>query len=110
MFLDELPSDVQREHASSAVNTARLAFDRYREPSLGAKPRGLPPMAPSAAAAPKDGSYAPGQIVQHHQYGIGKITDVSGYGALKRVKIRFASAGEKTFVADKVQLTVVSKA
>jgi DNA helicase II / ATP-dependent DNA helicase PcrA len=48
-------------------------------------------------------------VIQHDEYGIGQITDVSGYGALKRVKIRFAAAGEKTFVADKVKLKVVQR-
>ena len=41
--------------------------------------------------------------------GIGTVTDVSGYGALRKVKIRFAAAGEKTFIADKVKLKVVTK-
>ena len=42
-------------------------------------------------------------------WGIGQITDVSGFGALRRVKIRFPAAGEKTFVADKVKLKVVTR-
>jgi DNA helicase-2/ATP-dependent DNA helicase PcrA len=47
--------------------------------------------------------------VQHESYGIGKITNVSGFGALRKVKIRFPSEGEKTFVADKVKLRVVKR-
>jgi DNA helicase-2/ATP-dependent DNA helicase PcrA len=40
---------------------------------------------------------------------VGRVTDVSGFGALRRVKIRFNTAGEKTFVADKVKLEVVRR-
>ena len=43
------------------------------------------------------------------QYGVGTVTDVSGYGALRKIRIRFATAGEKTFIADKVKLKVVKK-
>ena len=50
-----------------------------------------------------------GQIVQHDSYGIGQITDVNGFGALRKIKIRFAIHGEKTFIADKVKLKVVPK-
>ena len=34
---------------------------------------------------------------------------MSGYGALRKIKIRFAVGGEKTFIADKVRLKVVTK-
>jgi DNA helicase-2/ATP-dependent DNA helicase PcrA len=60
-------------------------------------------------AGATDAEYAPGQVVQHDEYGVGKITDVSGFGALRKVKIRFAAVGEKTFVADKVRLKVVQR-
>jgi DNA helicase-2/ATP-dependent DNA helicase PcrA len=50
-----------------------------------------------------------GALVQHDEYGLGQVTDLNGYGALKRVKIRFPAHGEKTFVASKVKLKVVGK-
>ncbi len=53
--------------------------------------------------------YERGQLVQHEQYGIGTISDVGGYGSLRKVKIRFAAYGEKTFIADKVRLKVVTR-
>jgi DNA helicase-2/ATP-dependent DNA helicase PcrA len=34
---------------------------------------------------------------------------VSGYGALRKVKVRFATAGERSFIADKAALEVVRK-
>jgi DNA helicase-2/ATP-dependent DNA helicase PcrA len=63
---------------------------------------------PSIPDAPQTGLTI-GVLVQHEEYGLGTVTDLSGYGALKRVKIRFATQGEKTFVADKVKLRVVGR-
>jgi DNA helicase-2/ATP-dependent DNA helicase PcrA len=34
---------------------------------------------------------------------------VSGHGAMRKVKIRFTTAGERSFIADKVKLEVVRK-
>ena len=48
-------------------------------------------------------------VVQHEEYGIGQVTDINGFGALRRVKIRFPSHGEKTFIADKVKMRVVGR-
>ncbi|VTS01238.1 ATP-dependent helicase [Tuwongella immobilis] len=52
--------------------------------------------------------YRPGMIVEHETYGRGKITDISGYGAMRRMKIRFVTAGEKVFVAQKAKLRILS--
>jgi DNA helicase-2/ATP-dependent DNA helicase PcrA len=57
--------------------------------------------------AVKDGNYAEGLIVKHPAYGKGMITEISGYGAMRRLKIRFQTAGERSFIADKVQLEIV---
>ena len=65
------------------------------------------PVASSGATTHED--YAVGQIVQHDSYGIGKVTDVGGFGSLRKIKIRFAAHGEKTFIADKVKLKLVPK-
>ena len=46
-------------------------------------------------------------IVEHGMYGRGKITDLSGVGPMRRLKIRFGRHGEKTFVVDKVKLTII---
>jgi DNA helicase-2/ATP-dependent DNA helicase PcrA len=48
-------------------------------------------------------------LVQHDAYGVGKIMSVSGHGALKKVKIRFAKGGERTFIAEKAKLVIISK-
>ena len=102
MFLDELPRDIERIDLSSSRH-----FSRSPQ-----KPIPLPPMSPPPAASSTSfggTEYTTGQLVQHSEYGIGQITEVNGFGALRRVKIRFAAAGEKTFVADKVILKVVPR-
>ena len=118
MFLDELPAEVERLDLSASRAQFGTATDQWRAsvgpaaasagyPTRSGRP-GLPPIKPTVSQEPDTG-YAVGQVVQHDEYGIGQITDVSGFGALRRIKIRFPSAGEKTFVADKVKLKVVTK-
>ncbi len=62
----------------------------------------------AAPSGPKDlNAFRVGATVKHSAYGLGKIQEVSGLGAGKRVKIRFGS-GEKTFIAEKAPIEVVS--
>ncbi|WP_439628036.1 UvrD-helicase domain-containing protein [Gemmata sp.] len=121
-FLRELPREgVERLDPSMTRNVARSAADEWRAKAgnaasdwadTGARPyippkkhTDLKPTIPDGA----DTGLAVGVLVQHEELGLGQVTDVSGYGALRRVKIRFPSAGEKTFVADKVKLKVVGR-
>ncbi|HUR53465.1 MAG TPA: UvrD-helicase domain-containing protein [Gemmataceae bacterium] len=128
-FLRELPTDVEHIDISMSKNFARSAADEWRAKvgpaardwaDTGARPY-LPPKKPTPVEGrrvgeikptipdPPDTGYAVGMVVQHEEYGIGTITDVSGFGALRRVKIRFPSVGEKPFVADKVKLRVIAR-
>jgi len=113
MFLDELPRDVQTLDPSGGRNQARSAIDEWRSgvgPAASRAGYGTRPIAPTAVTAPAgDSAFAVGGVVQHEEYGIGQITDLSGFGALRRIKIRFPAAGEKTFVADKVKLKIVQR-
>ncbi len=52
--------------------------------------------------------YSEGMIVDHETYGRGRVTEVSGQGVLRKIKIRFSS-GERAFIAAKAKLTVVTK-
>ena len=52
-------------------------------------------------------SFAEGVLVQHHVYGVGRVTAVSGHGVMRKVKIRFAQGGERTFIAEKAKLSIV---
>ena len=85
---------------------------RRRTGPTPARPH-LPPKKPSdykptIPDAPETG-LAIGVLVQHEEFGLGSVTDVTGYGALRRVKIRFPGHGEKTFVADKVKLKIMGR-
>jgi DNA helicase-2/ATP-dependent DNA helicase PcrA len=112
MFLDELPKEVEHHDLSAS----RAMYRSY------SKPTPLQPVPPPASPSPTSSTsgntgtgtnspsdYAVGQLVQHSEYGIGHIVDVNGFGALRRIKIRFAASGEKTFVAEKVKLRIVPK-
>jgi DNA helicase-2/ATP-dependent DNA helicase PcrA len=116
MFLEELPDEVVQVDLGAHGGRSpaqdlwrggnRAASAAWAE--LGHQP--LPTAVPRAVTTnPSAEGYERGQIVQHEQYGIGTVTEVSGYGALRKVKIRFAVGGEKTFIVDKVKLKVVTK-
>ncbi len=112
-FLTELPAH-GIDYVDGAGGATRAA-DEWRTGGAAARegwaeagvtPRGLPPPIPPRTPEGKDG-FAAGMLVRHEQYGVGRVTDVSGYGALRKIKIRFGGHGEKTFIADKVKLEVV---
>jgi DNA helicase-2/ATP-dependent DNA helicase PcrA len=112
-FLDELPADgVETLDLSLSGGGTPRAIQEWRSGSLAAAPgwadAGVTPTSSSKAAP--GGGYAEGMLVRHDTYGQGRVTEVSGYGAMRKIKIRFSSHGEKTFVADKVKLAIVRKA
>lgn len=53
--------------------------------------------------------YAQGMLVRHDVYGQGRVTQVSGYGVMCKIKVRFSTHGEKTFVAEKAKLAIMGK-
>ncbi len=121
-FLRELPRDaLELIDQSMTRNQARSAAEEWRNKGshaardwadTGARPF-QPPHKPAAFKptipdAPETG-LAVGLLVQHEEYGVGTVTDVSGFGALRKVKIRFPAHGEKTFVANKVKLKIVGR-
>jgi DNA helicase-2/ATP-dependent DNA helicase PcrA len=115
MFLDELPEEGTEsiDLSASAGGSAR-AIDEWRSGSKAAEKgweeAGIPLRSPKAEVS-ADGSkeYAEGMLVKHDSYGTGKVTEVSGYGALRKIKVRFASAGERTFLAAKAKLAIVAQ-
>ena len=118
LFLEELPPEVEHVDLSSQKNSARNALEEWRSKvGAAAESRGYAAVAPPKVPWPKNqvavgstADYESGMVVQHEAYGIGQLTEVSGFGALRRVKVRFAGHGEKTFIADKVALKVVKRA
>ncbi|MBY0522109.1 MAG: ATP-binding domain-containing protein [Gemmataceae bacterium] len=110
MFLEELPEDgVQHQDLSSgSVQAMNEWRDGGSAAEAGWRDAGVRPMAePRRDAAYSGPGYVEGMAVRHDTYGLGRVTEIGGYGALRKVKIRFATHGEKTFIADKVKLTIV---
>jgi DNA helicase-2/ATP-dependent DNA helicase PcrA len=120
MFLEELPPEgVENIDLSATAAGTRRAMDYWRGTTSAAgkgwydagipvpKARTSKEEAASTSAATGAG-YSEGMLVEHERYGRGRITEVSGHGAMRKVKIRFAS-GERAFIADKAKLAVVKK-
>jgi DNA helicase-2/ATP-dependent DNA helicase PcrA len=116
MFLEELPPegieriDLAPVAGGQALNDWRgggsaAAEQGWYDAGLY-RPKGEAKKTASATATVSPG-YTEGMLVRHDTYGVGRITEVSGYGALRKIKIRFKTHGEKTFVADKAKLTLV---
>ena len=114
-FLRELPEDVEHVDVSMTKNLARSAADEWRAKvgraardwaDTGARPF-IPPKKTTDLTPtipdPPDTGLAVGVLVQHAEYGLGQVTDVSGFGALRYVKIRFAQGGERKFAVEHVR-------
>ncbi|MCS6864736.1 MAG: UvrD-helicase domain-containing protein [Gemmataceae bacterium] len=123
-FLQELPTDVQHIDTTLSHNYARTAADEYRAKigpvardwaDTGARPYLPPPKAQRRAVVPPaigdapSGELEPGTLVQHEQYGVGKIEEISGFGAFRKIRVRFPSHGEKLFAGEKVKLKVIKR-
>jgi DNA helicase II / ATP-dependent DNA helicase PcrA len=115
MFLDELPEDGTDwvDLSASGAGTPR-AMEAWRGTTTAASKgwydTGLSLEADKKKGADAPVSAAPGYAVDmrvHHEaYGVGYVTQVTGQGALRKVKVRFGS-GERTFIADKAKLSIV---
>ncbi len=104
MFLDELPAEeVQAVEVSASAGNAALEAWRGGSPASAAgwRDAGIP------LSSPEGPRYAPGTVVRHESYGLGQVTEVSGYGSQVKLKVRFGRHGEKTFLAEKAKLAIV---
>jgi hypothetical protein len=118
MFLEELPEDdIEPIDVSSSAGNFSGAANTWRanttQASQGWYDTGFsktstkqkePPIASNAA-----GDYDVGVMVHHDVYGVGRITDVSGHGVMRKLKIQFSVGGSRTFLADKAKLAVVQQ-
>jgi DNA helicase-2/ATP-dependent DNA helicase PcrA len=120
MFLNELPEEgVDRVDVAPARTAFDQAFARRlpTEPERSARPTwidvdALSSVVHAAKTRSADGQeqvsdYELGMLVRHEEYGLGKITEVRGSGFLRRVRVRFGTAGERTFVANKAKLAIL---
>ena len=118
-FLEELPEEVERLDQSLTGPGHRRAVDEWRGgggeaaehgwAQAGVKTRPMVVgastfLATGNSAAPT--TYTEGMVVRHETYGDGRVTEIGGFGALRKVKVRFGS-GERTFLVDKAKLEIV---
>lgn len=122
MFLGELPPDVEEIDLSSSMNRSP---DKWRSATTTAskgwyetgafnQPTKRDPATAAIAKAltdalPASDTFAEGMLVQHENYGVGKVLSISGHGVLRKIKVRFSQAGERSFLADKAKLAIVEK-
>jgi DNA helicase-2/ATP-dependent DNA helicase PcrA len=112
MFLHELPVEgVEFTDLSGSSTAQAIPHWRGGPPSAdqGWHDAGIPlrPRREVSGGESGEQQLAEGMLVHHDAYGTGRVTNVSGYGAMRTVKIRFASGGELSFRVDKANLTVV---
>jgi DNA helicase-2/ATP-dependent DNA helicase PcrA len=106
MFLDELPHENVEEVDLSASAAGRPPIiDFWRSGGPAAARQGW--VAAGISPGGNGTVYEEGMQVRHATYGAGRVTQVSGYGVLRKVKVRFSTAGERTFLADKAKLEIV---
>ena len=118
MFLNELPEEgVERVHVQAARTPYEQAYGQRQFEAQRSRAAWGDADALANALQNKNrtighdddtGDYSMGMLVRHEQYGLGKITEVRGSGILRRVRVRFSAAGERTFVADKVKLAILT--
>jgi DNA helicase-2/ATP-dependent DNA helicase PcrA len=123
-FLDELPSEDIEWSDQQSSHAGLEAVQRWRGGSqaaevgwadAGVRPAPQPSSEPQAAAvragsvSDAEPGFAEGMLVRHDKYGHGRVTAVSGYGTMRKVKVRFSTQGEITFVAAMAKLAIVRR-
>jgi DNA helicase II / ATP-dependent DNA helicase PcrA len=99
------------EHVSLAAQplSASLGAEHWRSGGAAAAAGWADAgITPKTQASDGD-DYREGMLVQHATYGLGRITDVHGYGPMRTVKIRFQVGGERSFRVNMAKLTIVRK-
>jgi DNA helicase-2/ATP-dependent DNA helicase PcrA len=119
IFLDELPTDgiaridlsTGTAHTDPAVNEWRgggpAAVAGWADAGIQLKTPNSEDVEPKLPSRGNNGKYSKGMLVSHAVYGKGKVTEVSGYGALEKIRVRFSTYGEKTFIAEKAKLAIL---
>ncbi len=116
-FLEELPSDavevVDLSSGGAAIQEWRSGSQASAEAWEEAGVDRAIPLAASRHRGSSDGAdgphYAAGMLVRHDIYGHGRVIEVSGFGIMRKVKVRFSGMGEKTFIINKAKLAIVGK-
>ncbi len=113
MFFRELPEETIQHIDFAGGSNVPAAFDEWRGGGEAAEQgwhdAGVRESPPRSPANGEEKGFVQGMLVRHASYGMGRIVEVSGHGVHRRVKIRFSTAGERTFIADKVTLEIVRR-
>jgi DNA helicase-2/ATP-dependent DNA helicase PcrA len=118
MFLEELPREgIEEIDLSSNATRKSGAAHRLRESAATASKgwydtgfaQTSTKTSTETAVSDTPRGYEVGMLVHHDAYGVGRITNASGQGALRKLKIRFLTHGERTFLAAKAKLAIVTK-
>jgi DNA helicase II / ATP-dependent DNA helicase PcrA len=106
-FLHELPPEIETNDMSQVFG-GHAAANHWRVggPASTRQAWADAGFATRAKPAPDERGFFVGAIVDHHDYGNGKILELSGLGRFRRVKVRFRS-GEQVFVGEHVKLSVI---
>ncbi len=113
MFLNEVPPHAV-EMIDLSLTSGRKALESFRggggpAARQGWEDAGVEIPLPIPPKSRDDEPYAVGTLVRHANYGVGKVVALSGYGAMRTVKIRFQTAGEHSFRTSHVKLEVLRK-
>jgi DNA helicase-2/ATP-dependent DNA helicase PcrA len=85
------PNEVPMTSSKLRLTTAAaLAAGASAAANILALATTAPPISPDA--------FATGMVVQHPEYGLGKIIDLDGHGPKRTATVQFATAGTKKFV------------
>ncbi len=124
MFLEELPHEgvVEEDLSEEGFNRKKLAdsfrggngpaAEGWREAGFTIQPASTL-QSPSSKkpsiknSLPGKADFAEGMTVNHENYGDGKVISISGVGAKQKVKVRFSSVGERTFIAQLARLKII---
>jgi DNA helicase-2/ATP-dependent DNA helicase PcrA len=113
MFLNEVPPHAI-EMIDLSMTSGRKALESFRggggpAARQGWEDAGVEIPLPIPPKSRDDEPYAVGTLVRHANYGVGKVVALSGFGAMRTVKIRFQTAGEHSFRTSHVKLEVLRK-
>jgi DNA helicase-2/ATP-dependent DNA helicase PcrA len=92
-FLSEMPPEAMRF-------TNRAGFEDYDYEAPSSRGTSMAPGSPASR-------FQRGQLVRHPQFGLGRIVELSGSGALARAVVEFNEVGRKTLVLEYARLDVI---
>ena len=108
-FLEELPADVERDDQSSGSGGTQAAANLWRG---GGSAAARPSWRDTGFVAPRprkdENGLFVGALVEHAEYGVGQVVDLSGFGSNRVARVRFNN-GVKVFYVNRVKLTVVTE-